>query len=110
MRFVSFSVDPETDTPEVLKRYAQEQGADRRDWRFLTGSLGDIERVVVSGFKQTMQQQPQEPGQPRNIMHGSHFVLVDRELQIRGFHRSDDVGLKRLARDARRLVAGEEDD
>jgi protein SCO1/2 len=109
MRFVSFSVDPDTDTPQVLRKYAEEQGANQPDWRFLTGPLDRVKDVIVGGFKQNMQQQPAEPGEPPNIMHGSHFVLVDRELTIRGFYRSDDVGLKRLARDARRLVAGKAD-
>src|SRR5690242_5381640 len=37
VHYVSFSVDPAHDTPEVLKRYAIEHGADRADWSFLTG-------------------------------------------------------------------------
>ena len=36
--FVSFSVDPERDTPRVLSRYASAYGADDRRWHFLTGT------------------------------------------------------------------------
>jgi protein SCO1/2 len=108
VRYVSFSVDPETDTPPVLKRYAAERGADREDWRFLTGSLADIKQVVVSGFKQSMQPVPEKDGEPANILHGSHFVLIDGERVIRGYYRSDQEGLLTLARDARVLTAASE--
>ncbi|MDH5670809.1 MAG: SCO family protein [Myxococcales bacterium] len=117
LRFVSFSVDPAHDTPEVLQAYAREHGVDQPDWRFLTGPLDEIREVVVGGFKQSLQDSPAEqgtaegktpgktPDQAANIMHGSHFVLVDKKLQIRGFYSSDQDGMLRLARDARRLLA-----
>ena len=108
-RYVSFSVDPQTDTPEVLKRYAQQRNADHADWRFLTGPLDQVKHVVVEGFKQSLQAGPAEGGQPQAILHGSHFVLVDRKLYIRGYYPSDEDGLLRLARDAR-IVAAERDD
>lgn len=34
---VSFSIDPEHDTPEVLKAYGEQFGADFKNWNFLTG-------------------------------------------------------------------------
>ncbi len=43
--FVSITVDPERDTPEVLKQYAEAFGADPAGWYFLTGSpeaIGDV--------------------------------------------------------------------
>lgn len=106
VRVVSFTVDPETDTPEVLKKYAQERSADYDDWRFLTGPLDQVKHVVVEGFKQGMQDAPTQAGQPQSILHGSHFVLVDRDLYIRGYYASDEEGLLRLTRDAR-IVASE---
>ena len=39
--FLSITVDPERDTPEVLKEYAQNFGADLKGWSFLTGDPGD---------------------------------------------------------------------
>jgi protein SCO1/2 len=105
VKIVSFSVDPATDTPAVLKQYAKERSADYPDWRFLTGPIDQIKQVVVDGFKQGLSSQPGAPGQPQAILHGSHFVLVDRDLYIRGYYASDDEGLLRLARDARILAA-----
>ena len=44
--FVSITVDPERDTPEVLKRYAETFGADLKGWAFLTGDPASIQDVV----------------------------------------------------------------
>ena len=105
VRFVSFSVDPEHDTPGVLKQYAKKHNVDQPDWSFVTGPIDQVKQVVVSGFKQTLEQTPSAAGKAAGILHGSHFVLVDRNLDIRGFYRSDEEGLLRLERDARVLVA-----
>jgi protein SCO1/2 len=43
--FVSITVDPEHDTPEVLKQYAQDFGADLDGWAFLTGDPTIIREV-----------------------------------------------------------------
>lgn len=105
LRFVSISVDPEKDTPAVLKDFAKKHGADHADWRFLTGSLAALRDVVVQGFKQSLDR---GDGSPSSIMHGSHLVLVDQKGMIRGFYRSDEQGFLLIARDARRLVAGKD--
>ncbi len=46
IQFVSITVDPERDTPEVLKRYAQAHGADSRGWSFLSGTPAEIREVA----------------------------------------------------------------
>ena len=43
--FASVTVDPERDTPEVLKRYAAAHGADPTGWAFLTGSPAEVRDV-----------------------------------------------------------------
>lgn len=104
VRFLSFSVDPERDTPEVLRSYAEARGAQYPDWSFLTGDVDEIKAVVASGFKQTIADDPRRPG---NILHGSHFVLVDGTGMIRGFHRSDPAGLRQLSQAAAALARQE---
>lgn len=107
LRFVSISVDPITDTPAALKRFAQEHNADYPDWRFLTGPNDELRAVVVDGFKQALSIAATPPGQapaPSAILHGSHLVLVDRSGTIRGYYPSDEPGTLELARDARRLI------
>ena len=48
VRFVSITVDPERDTPQVLAQYARNHGADPAGWAFLTGTpaeIGDVGRL-----------------------------------------------------------------
>lgn len=105
VQFVSFSVDPATDTPEVLRAFAQKHQSLHDDWHFLTGAMDDVRRVVQEGFRQRMDRDPNEPA---NVFHGSHFVLVDQAGVIRGFYRSEYEGLLDLARDAARLAKDSE--
>lgn len=46
IRFVSITVDPEVDTPEVLRGYAKAHGANAEGWSFLTGTRGEIAEVL----------------------------------------------------------------
>jgi protein SCO1 len=105
LAFVSFSVDPDHDTPERLAEFARQHGAVGADWWFLTGQVEDVKRVVKQGFKQAMEAQPLEPGKPRNVLHGTHFVLVDRRGKLRGFHASDEAGIHDLKAAATQLLA-----
>jgi len=101
---VSFSVDPDNDTPQVLLEYAQRYGADLRSWSFLTGDLEVVKRTVVGGFKLALDGKADPAAENGGIIHGSHLVLVDRTLAIRGYYRTDDEDeMNRLLDDARGL-------
>jgi protein SCO1/2 len=101
---VSFSVDPENDTPPILLEYAKRYGADLRTWSFLTGDLDVVKRTVVDGFKLALDGKAEPGAENGGIIHGSHLVLVDRQLTIRGYYRTDDEDdMKRLLDDAGRL-------
>jgi protein SCO1/2 len=102
VRFVSFSVDPERDTPEVLRAYAATHGADLSTWHFLTGETDAVRSAVVEGMRVGISER-QADG---DILHGTHFVLVDGRGKIRGYYRNDREGLDGLLRDVERL-AGE---
>jgi protein SCO1/2 len=108
VRFASFSVDPEHDTPEVLAAYAAAHHASGR-WLFLTGELAAMREAVERGFRVRMGDPPTEPGGPDaiEIMHAQHFLLVDAENRIRGYYPSDGDGVERLEHDLRRLLAAE---
>ena len=105
VRYVSFTVDPANDSPEVLARYAREHHVDHDDWRFVTGDVEAVKRVIVQGFKQSLSEQAAEAGKPANILHGSHFVLVDGAGTIRGYYPSDPFGIETLARHVAFLVS-----
>ncbi len=109
-RIVSFSVDPERDTPEKLSEYAQRFGADKKLWSFLTGPADQVTETIVKGFKTVMQKVPLESGQnPEDIstfdvVHGEKFILVDQKARIRGYYDSDALGIKQLLADMKKLA------
>ncbi len=104
LALVSFSVDPENDTPPALLAYAQRFDADLKNWSFLTGDSEVIKRTVVDGFKLALDGKADPAAENGGIIHGSHLVLVDRTLAIRGYYRTDDEDdMARLLEDAGRL-------
>jgi protein SCO1/2 len=98
VHLISFSVDPETDTPDVLKAYAGRYGADPTRWSFLTGTPEAMDKVV-SGYWQIVERVPRPDGAGFDIAHSERFVLVDRAGQIRGFYKTDEGGLDHLMKD-----------
>jgi protein SCO1/2 len=105
VRFVSFSVDPDNDTPEVLRAYAKDNAVDLGSWTFLTGDLATIKKTSEQGFKSALEGKADPKAADFGITHGSHLILVDRELRLRGFYRSsDDAEMARLIEDAARLA------
>ena len=105
--FVSFTVDPANDTPEVLSRYAANFKADAR-WRFVTGAPKDLYALSTEGFKLAAMEVPpdrQKPGEGDGpFLHSSKFVLVDRAGEIRGYYDStDEDEVKKLALDIARI-------
>lgn len=100
VHFVSFSVDPRNDTPPVLQAYALEQGADLSNWSFLTGDIDAVNAAIVRGMRVRMGEAEPREGGGYDIMHASHFVLVDGSGRIRGYYSSDAEGMGRILRDA----------
>lgn len=106
VRYVSITVDPTHDTPQVLAAFAARFHADTARWSFLTGPLAAIEATVVKGFKIHIGEPRANEANPTliDIMHGEHFVLVDREGTIRAYYRADKEGLDELKETLRSLT------
>jgi protein SCO1/2 len=103
IRLVSFSVDPAHDAPDVLRDYAARAGA-RESWLFVTGARDALAALLRDGFKVAY---ADDGPAASPITHSDRFVLVDRELRIRGYyHGTDPEDLARLARDAAALRDG----
>ncbi len=83
--FLSVSVDPEFDTPEVLRRYAGLYGPRPRNWLLATGEREAVRALVMDQVKVAM---GERPGPDGDITHSTRFVLVDPELRVRGFFRA----------------------
>ena len=104
VRFVSFGVDPEHDTPEVLAEYGRRLGADPARWSFLHGTRPVIRSLVKDGFKLAVEDGPADSVEP--ILHSTRFVLVDAEGTIRGYYDGmEQAPVDVLEKDARALAA-----
>lgn len=103
VRLVSFSVDPEHDSPQVLSTYADRFGADVDRWLFLTGDKASMYRLVREGFHLAVEENPDgSPGS--EVTHTPRFALVDPKGRIRGYYESaDPADVARLRGDVERL-------
>jgi protein SCO1 len=99
LQLVTFTVDPENDTPEKLAVYARSVHANPSRWSFLTGPLGEVETTVVKGFKLAMGKEQVADG-IFSVFHGERFVLVDQGGAIRGYYDATDEGVDALLHDA----------
>ncbi len=97
VKFVSLTVDPNTDTPEVLQDYARQYNAEKDRWYFVRMSLDSVRELSVKGF---LLSDPVEPA-----AHSPRYVLVDQTNQIRGYYDSmDSAKVQQLRVDIGRLV------
>jgi len=88
VQLVSFTVDPQTDTPAVLAKYADQFGADPNRWWFLTGPEKPLDDLIQNGFLQVVQDnsgQPLQEGQYK-VTHSTYLALVDGDGNVRGFY------------------------
>ncbi len=101
LRLVSISIDPEKDTPDVLKLYAERFKATDR-WLFLTGPKADIYTLARDGFKLPIAE-PETPG--GQISHSTRLILIDKTGSLRGFYEATtDAGVTNLIHDVRQLL------
>lgn len=77
--FASFSINPEEDTPEVLKGYAQKKGATSADWHFLTGEVDAIYDLSNKGFNLHVEE---VAGDIHRFEHSGLFALIDQHGNI----------------------------
>ena len=104
LHLVSFSVDPDNDTPAVLSAYARRFEAELGSWSFVTGDPDAMVRVAQEGFKLAVAGRADDKQEHYGITHGSHLVLVDPQMTIRGYYRSsEEAEMTRLLGDARAL-------
>lgn len=82
VRLVSFTVDPEHDTPAVLAAYAKQRGAAFDDWYFLTGPPAELQRLDRDVFKLG--------NIDASLQHSTRFTLIDRQSRIRGYYDTSE--------------------
>lgn len=133
---VSFTVDPEHDTPEALRAYAERYGAGER-WWFLTGDKRELHCLALNGFKLSVSD-PAHPEPPACgertagaagllralglapapawashgskglvMLHSARVAVVDRAGEIRAYHLATDPDSMRRLRDTVRALLAE---
>jgi len=93
LRLLSFTVDPERDTPAVLAAYAKRHKADPARWTFLTGEREELDKVSQAFLFGKI-----------HVDHSSRFVLIDQQSRVRAFYRTEEPdAVDRLLKDAAAL-------
>lgn len=96
IKFVSFTVDPDHDSPEALAAYAKRFSADESRWSFLTGEKDTLNTLDRDAFKLGTI--------GAEMDHSTRFVLVDKRGRIRGYYGiAEGNPVDRIVKDAERL-------
>jgi protein SCO1/2 len=96
LKLVSFTVDPDNDTPPVLAAYAKRFSADESRWAFLTGEKEALNTLDRDVFKLGTI--------GAEMDHSTRFVLVDKRGRIRGYYGiAEGNPVNKIAHDAERL-------
>ena len=97
VQLVSFTVDPEHDTPAVLTRYASRYQARSDRWHFLTGPRETLDRLARDSFKLS--------NVDGSLNHSTRLVLLDRRSRIRGYYgTTEDNPVIQLVYDMKRVL------
>jgi protein SCO1/2 len=80
---LSFSVTPEIDTVEQLKKYSLEKSVIDSKWNLVTGNKKDIYNLARTSY---LVAKTNGDGGKYDMIHTENFVLVDKEKRIRGFY------------------------
>jgi len=102
---VSFSADPEYDTPARLDAYAKSYRASPRLWSFLTGPPAAVRELAVHGLKMSLGTERSDDRDFEGIFHDTHLLLVDGSGQVRRYYDSEKESVvDDVVRDAALLV------
>ena len=105
VRFLSISIDPESDSVPVLKNYAARFRADRLNWQFCTGSKTEIYDWVINDLLLATEQKGQD------FIHDDKVVLIDMDKHVRAIlptrgdkNKDRFEALKRIEEDINNLL------
>lgn len=99
---LSHSIDPEHDTPKVLKKFAADLGVNGTQWQFLTGSKEKIYEIGQKNYLSTAKEDKTADG---GYIHSGAFILVDKEKHVRGMYDgTTEEGTQKLIADMKTLL------
>jgi len=100
VQFVSITVNPDYDTPEVMQAYARDYGVTDNRWLFLWDEIEGVVELCENGFKLAAEDLPGA--------HSTKFVLVDDQARIRGYYDGTDPASMRILQGHISQLAGVE--
>lgn len=105
-RLVTLTVDPERDTPEVLKGYGEARGADFSKWLFLSGEQKAIYRLIHGSFKMPVQESLGKDRRPGfEFIHSNNIMLVDAMGVVQGkFDATKSEAMSTLRREIQKIA------
>ncbi|MEZ7173098.1 SCO family protein [Sporosarcina sp. OR05] len=102
-KLVSFSIDPQTDTPEALQTYLDSfDPVDQSKWEMLTGySQKAIENFAIGSFKTFVNKAPGED----QVVHGTAFSLVNKDgVAVKTYNGATEVPYEQIIKDMKALI------
>ncbi|MHA8051600.1 SCO family protein [Aquirufa sp. ROCK-SH2] len=94
IQFISISVDPKFDQPEILKAYSTKFDTSNKNWHFLTGEKKEVYPLILKGFHVPLADASEYDQAIKNpdetFIHSERLVLIDKEGVIRGFYDGTD--------------------
>lgn len=105
LTFLSFSIDPENDTPTRLRQYKNRYGITASNWYFLTGDEEETHRLGTESFYVNAFADDNAQG---GFAHSANLILVDKNQHIRGLYDgTSNEGRTQLEADIRKLISNE---
>ncbi len=112
LAIASFSIDPAHDTPQVLKKYAENKGITKPQWHLLTGEKEEIFKLANEGFNLYVGDASEAEG---GFEHSGFFALIDQNGNIRSrkdengnpivyYDGLEDKGVQMLKEDIKKLL------
>lgn len=101
--FLSHTVDPETDSVNVLYDYARRFKTDHKQWLFVTGPKDEIYRMAQEDYRVTATTGKKDI----DFIHSEKLVLIDKNFRIRGYFDGLDFNEVKELMDAIRILLKE---
>ncbi len=105
VRLLTLSFNPEFDTPEVMKHYADGLRGDQLDWRFLTTRSEEQLQPILENYKQSVQKEYDEDSQFTGVYsHILRVYLIDRQGRLRNIYSVSFLHPDTLVNDIKTLI------
>ena len=98
--FVSISLDPRRDRPEVLKDFARLRGIDTDQWQFLTGQIGTVDSLCSATSvyaRKGFIEQGDDGKEYYTIDHSDVVMIVDRDGVVRDRRKGTGLDVEEVA-------------